>query len=212
MKKLSITTLLLFLITALPVFSQTPTTESVKHKIAYGLVVDNSGSFRRLVEDLYQVSAEVVRNAGDGDRGFLVTFTNEERTRLREPLTDDRIKLLYAIESMYIEGGQTAILEAVRFSANYLIENADKDEQKVLFLITDGEERDKNTKQKTEEVAKILEQYQIRLFVIVMSDQRPSFKLVDELVKRSGGKRFYLKNPKDHEGSVKEMWAEVNLQ
>ena len=73
---------------------------------------------------------------------------------------------------MFVEGGQTAILDAVKISADYLANNArtDGSRSRALILVTDGEDRESGSK--IEDVLKLLKENNIRVFVIAMTDDK----------------------------------------
>ena len=61
---------------------------------------------------------------GPGDEAFLVTFVDTAKIVVRQDLTESKEELRDSAENMFIEGGQTAILDAVKSSADYLAENS----------------------------------------------------------------------------------------
>src|SRR5688572_18442359 len=85
--------------------------------VSYGLVVDNSGSFRMLLDRVISVTSDVVEANNADDEAFLVTFVSTDKIVLRQEFTDKKSELHDAAENMFVEGGQTAILDAIKSAA-----------------------------------------------------------------------------------------------
>ena len=159
-----------------------------KSPVSYGLVVDNSGSFRTLLEKVVTVTSDVVEENGPDDEAFLVTFVDTPKIVLRQEFTYKKSELHDAAQNMFIEGGQTAILDAVKSSADYLVKNAkggDAGRIRALVLVTDGEDRASQTK--IEDVLRLLQDEKIRVFVIAMAEGKVFTKVLDRLTKGTGG-------------------------
>ncbi len=104
--------------------SQKPTE---KIPVSYGFVVDNSGSFRTLIDKVITVVSDVVEENEADDEAFLVTFVDTPKIVLRQEFTFHKSELHDAAQNMFIEGGKTAILDAIKSSADYLVQNARTD-------------------------------------------------------------------------------------
>jgi len=91
------------------------------------------------------------------------------------------------LDSFYVEGGQTAIIDAVYLSAEHVSEYKKGDEgdrrRRALIVITDGEDR--NSFYKQEQLFARLREEDVQIFVI---------GFVNELEKEAG---FIRKSPRD---------------
>jgi len=183
-----------------------------KLPVSYGLVVDNSGSFRTLLDRVVAAASDVVEENGAEDEAFLVTFVDTQKIVLRQEFTNRKSELHDAADNMFIEGGQTAILDAVKSAADYLSQNARTDDVRlrVLVLITDGEDR--ASASKIEDVIKILKDNNIRVYVIAMSDTKIFPKLIDRLAKDSGGAVMTSKTRTDLGTAVKQISAQMRTR
>ena len=92
-----------------------PDPETNADGISYGIVIDNSGSFRKLLEDVIQFVGKVLDEQKPADESFFVRFIDTEKIKLDQELTSNSSDVRDSLENMYIEGGQTAIIDA--FSA-----------------------------------------------------------------------------------------------
>ncbi|MEO6334516.1 MAG: VWA domain-containing protein [Pyrinomonadaceae bacterium] len=183
-----------------------------KTSLSYGLVVDNSGSFRTILDKVIDAVSDVVEENRDDDEAFLMTFVDTPKVVLRQEFTYKKSELHDAAQNMFIEGGQTAILDAVKGAANYLDENAKTEEGRgrALLLVTDGEDRGSETK--IEDVLKILKGKNIRVFIIAMSDGKVFTKLLDRLTKETGGRIVTPKNRADIAAAAKQISAAMRTK
>ncbi|HEV8591718.1 MAG TPA: VWA domain-containing protein [Pyrinomonadaceae bacterium] len=174
--------------------------------LSVGLVVDNSGSYRLLLDRVIDLASNIVDQKGGDDEMFLVTFVDTSKIVLRQDFTHVKSDLHDAAENMFIEGGQTAILDALKFSARLFSEseNAPANSQRILILISDGDER--NSAAKLDDVLKLLKDEKIRVYVIAISDERLNTKLLDRIAKDTGGEKFVPKTRADIASVAKQIW------
>ena len=208
--------LLLSLVLCVHAAAQEPAAQAQKTSepipVSYGLVVDNSGSFRTLLDKVVAITSDVVEENGADDEAFLVTFVDTPKIVLRQEFTYRKSELHDAAQNMFIEGGQTAILDAIKSSADYLVQNAKADpgRMRALVLVTDGEDRASQTK--IEDVLKLLKEQNIRVFVIAMSDTKVFIKLLDRLTKATGGMIVTPKGRGDLTGAAKQVFAAMRTK
>jgi Ca-activated chloride channel family protein len=188
------------------------TAEPARTPLSYGIVVDNSGSFRTLLDRVIVVVSEVIENTEPDDEAFLVTFVDTPKIVLRQEFTEKKSELEDAAQNMFIEGGQTAILDALKSSADYLAENAKTDDnrKRAIVLITDGDERASGTK--LPDLIKLLKDRNIRVVVIAISEEKIVTKVIDRLTKETGGKIIAPKNRADLASAAKEAAAAMRAK
>jgi len=136
---------------------------------SYGLVVDNSGSLRSLMNYVIASALKIVEANRPGDETFVVRFVAREDVRLLSRFTSNKDALARAIEGMYVQGGQTALLDAVYFAAEYTEKNAAPDEggkprRRALVLLTDGEDRESS--HKLDDVLKLLRRARVQVYSV----------------------------------------------
>lgn len=178
--------------------------------ISFGLAVDNSGSYRTIFERVITSTNSIIADARPGDEGFLVTFVDTAKIVLRQEMTQNKQELRDSAENMFIEGGPTAILDAVMFSAKYMAKNSKPDVPRVLILITDGDERESAAS--IEDVIKTLKAANIRLFVLGLYDEKIYGKVIDRLTKESGGAKFVPKTPKETAATVSSLLSAMRTK
>lgn len=176
--------------------------------ISYGLVVDNSGSYRLLLERIIRLSNEVIDTNQTGDEAFFVTFVDTGKIVVRQDMTNDKSMLRDAAENMFIEGGLTSILDAVRFSADFLSANVKSEgRSKALVLITDGDER--LSAAKIDDVIRVLKNSNIKVFAFGIAEQKVITKVIDRLAKETGGKTYLPRTRDETSAAVKELAVEM---
>lgn len=181
--------------------SESPTVEAV----SFGFVMDNSGSFRKLLIDLSDFSLEISEKMQPDDEAFFVRFVSSDKIKMEQEFTKSKSELRDAVEAMYIEGGQTALIDAVKISATYLAENAlhGDGRTRALLVVSDGDDRASISK--LEETLKILKDSKIRVIAVGVSDEKVYPKVLERLAKDSGGRFFQLKT----KGELKTITDEV---
>lgn len=204
----------MFVFSAINGFSQAKSAgaTSAVAPVSYGIIVDNSGSARASLDKIINAAKEIVEANGEQDETFLVRFTSADKIRLIEEFTKDKNVIREAADDLYIDGGLTAIIDAVEFSAKYLSESANKDagRKKVLILITDGEER--GSRIKIEDALKSLKEKDIKVYSIGISDEIVVKKVLDKLTNGTGGKLFLPKNQVELSAATNELTKIIRIQ
>jgi Ca-activated chloride channel family protein len=117
-----------------------------------------------------------------------------------------------AADEMYVEGGLTAIVDAVDFAARYLVEKASKEpaRRRILILVTDGDDR--QNRAKIEDVVKFLKDNQIQVYAVGISEEKVSAKILDKLTKETGGRKFVPKTRAELPAMIKELTTTIRTQ
>jgi Ca-activated chloride channel homolog len=175
--------------------------------ITYGLVVDNSGSIRSQINQVIEAGKSIVASNKPGDETFVVRFISSDEIKIMQDYTADKQSLDDALDDMFVEGGQTAVIDAVYLSAEHAAERrpgeteTDK-RRRALILVTDGEDRASFYKQ--EQLWESLKEEDVQIFVIGFvnelekdrgfiskSKRQKAMDLLDKMAKETGGRAFY---------------------
>jgi Ca-activated chloride channel family protein len=155
--------------------------------ISYGLAVDTSASLRSQIQSVIDAGKTIVNSNKPGDKTFLVRFISSDKIQTEQDFTDNRDLLIDALDNLYVEGGQTAVIDAVYLSAEHVAEYKEGDEgdrrRRALIVITDGEDRSSFYKQ--DQLLARLREEDVQIYVI---------GFVNELDKDAG---FIRKSPRD---------------
>lgn len=180
--------------------------------LSYGIVVDNSGSYRMILETVIRSANQIIEANTADDKAFLVRFVDSGKISLMQDFTFSKAELHSAVEEMFIEGGQTAVLDAVYFSAKHLA--ADKDaphnQRKALILITDGEDR--KSASELDAVLDYLKDEKIQVYTLGISEGKVYRKILEKLAKETGGKSFIAEKSSDIETNVKQLTAALRAR
>lgn len=168
--------------------------------INYGLAVDTSGSLRSQLQSVIDAGKTIINSNRPGDETFLVSFISSDKIETIQDFTANKELLNDAIDQLHVEGGQTAIIDAVYLTAehvSYYRKGDDSDRRRrALIVITDGEDRDSFYNQ--EQLFARLREEDVQIFVI---------GFVNELDKEAG---FIRKSPKDKAISlIKKLASET---
>jgi Ca-activated chloride channel family protein len=165
-----------------------------------------------IFEEVIKSVNAIIQSASLDDEGFLVRFIDSKNISLIQDFTSSKEELQSAAEGMYIEGGQTAILDGVYFSAKHLAENnaSQPNRRKILILITDGEDR--KSAAKIEEVLKFLKDEKIQVYTLGLSDGKVYKNLLEKLSKETGGKSYIVVKRSEIGTIVKQLTAGVRAQ
>jgi Ca-activated chloride channel family protein len=195
--------------------------------ISYGLAVDNSGSMRSQLDQVIEAAKIIVNTNKPGDETFLVRFIDSQKIETVQDFTANKNQLMDSLDSLYIEGGQTAVVDAVLLSAQHVArykkgDAADR-RRRVLIVVTDGEDRDSYYRQ--EELFDLLREEDVQIFLIGFveeldkeegyiskSPRGKAIKLIDRLAKESGGRAFYPKSLSELPGIAEEISRDMRTQ
>ena len=176
--------------------------DGVEQKITYlakrpnslnlGIIVDNSGSMRYVLDETISLGKSIVSNLNDEDEAFVVRFVNSDKIEVEEEWTSDQTKLKIALENMYIEGGQSAVTDAIYLCGEKISEREKENSMKkyALIVISDGEDRD--SYYKYNEMMSVFQNTNIQVFVLSYAFQAPlkpkaASKFAGKIVFETGG-------------------------
>src|SRR5687767_12228912 len=112
--------------------------------VRLALVVDNSGSLRTLFPIVLSVAATLVTNLGAKDEVVVIRFISSDKIEVFEDWTSDKAKAIQGIQKMYVEGGQSAVIDAVYLAGERTKERlaSEKSNRYAVVLMSDCEDRD----------------------------------------------------------------------
>ena len=155
--------------------------------ISYGLAVDTSGSLRSQLQAVIDAGKSIINSNKSGDETFLVRFISSDKIETVQDFTPNKDLLMDGLDSLYVEGGQTAVIDAVYLSSERVAEYKKGDDndrrRRALIVITDGEDR--NSFYKEPQLFQRLREEDVQIYVI---------GFVNELDKDAG---FIRKSPRD---------------
>jgi Ca-activated chloride channel homolog len=174
--------------------------------ISYGLAVDTSASLRSQIQSVIDAGKTIVNSNKPGDETFLVRFISSDKIQTEQDFTDRKDLLMDALDNLYVEGGQTAVIDAVYLSAEHVTEYKKGDEndrrRRALIIITDGEDR--SSFYKPEQLFARLREEDVQIYVIGFvneldkeagfirkSPREKAVALINKLASETGGRAFF---------------------
>jgi Ca-activated chloride channel family protein len=132
----------------------------------YGIAVDTSGSMRASFSFLIAATRKVVQKTSARDQTLLVRFISSDKIETVQEFTSSKRKLLSAIDQLFIEAGQSAVLDAVYVAAQRLASYKfpDKTIRRVMILLTDGDDR--QSYYSAQQLVAFLRTIDVQIFVI----------------------------------------------
>lgn len=173
--------------------------------ISYGMAVDTSGSLRSQLQSVIDAGKTIINSNRPGDETFLVRFISSDKIETVQDFTAKQDLLIDALDSLYVEGGQTAIIDAVYLTADHVAEYKKGDDndrrRRALILITDGEDRASFYSQ--EKLFARLREADVQIYVIGFvneldkdgglirkSPRDKAVNLINKLATETGGRAF----------------------
>ncbi len=195
--------------------------------ISYGLAVDTSGSLRSQLQSVIDAAKTIINSNKPGDETFLVRFISSDKIETVQDFTASKDLLMDGLDSFYVEGGQTAVIDAVYLSAEHVSEYRKGDEgdrrRRALIVITDGEDR--NSFYKQEQLFARLREEDVQIFVIGFvneldkeaglirkSPRDKAVGLINKLASETGGRAFFPESVADLPQIANEIVRDLRTQ
>lgn len=198
--------------------------ETDERPLDLGIALDNSGSFRKIIGPAVDASKLIVLNRRPDDQIFLERFISSEKIEKVVDFTTDANVLVKAIDTLYVEGGQSAVVDALYTAVSYVAEHnkAGSGRRKAVVIITDGEDR--RSYYKPEKLFELLREQRVQVFVlgiIAELDNKPpsrpdarerAEKLLKSVAEESGGRVFFWRDDKELLEATKQVILDLRGQ
>jgi len=192
----------------------------------YSLVIDNSGSLRGQIEKVIDAGKILVDSNRPDDQTSVIRFVSRDKIRIEQDFTNNKEDLYYALDNMFIEGGQTAIIDAVYLAATAVTEHektAGDRTRRALIVVTDGEDRDSYYNET--QLFELLRESDVQIYTIGFvgdlsrergfiskSPQGKAKAFLERMAKETGGKSYFPGSIDDLDGIAKDIGAELRMQ
>ena len=174
--------------------------------IIYGLAVDTSGSLRSQIQSVIDASRIIITSNKPGDETFIERFISSDKIEIVQDFTADKNLALDGLDSLYVEGGQTAVIDGVYLAAEHVAKYKKGDDndrrRRAMIVITDGEDR--NSFYKEDQLFARLREEDVQIYVIGFvtelekeagfirkSPRQKAINLLNKLASETGGRAFY---------------------
>lgn len=195
--------------------------------ISLVVLIDTSGSISAKLGRIKAAASSIVRQGHPQDEFCIARFTGD--ASVVQDFTTNVASLEQALSRLKA-GGETALLDAVKFAVQYANERG-KHDRKGVILVTDGGEA--NSRCSRDEVLAALRAANTRLYSVAFPDgldqsQSPNARgfrgtqpreaesrargLMDELARVTGGRAFYPRQTTELDGIAESIALELRTQ
>lgn len=192
------------------------------------LVIDNSRSLRQQLGKIVEAGKIIVGTNRPKDETAVIRFTSADRIEVVQDFTPNKSALDNALDNLFIEGGRTAVIDAVYQSAKKAesYQNSQKKEDvkiRALVLVSDGDDR--SSTHNEAELIELLRKTQVQIYAIGfindlsceenaegVSRQTKAEKFLTKLALETGGKVYFPASMNELPQIAKEISGELRTQ
>ncbi len=176
------------------------TLETDKLPLLYMISADNSGSMRFLWNDIRNSVKKIIGQNKPEDLTALMRFVSFDKIQITDKFSSDEKYLFSKLDLFQIEGGQTALIDAVYDSVKIVADQKGVSDnyRRTVVVISDGEDR--NSKNTAKQLSKLLIESNVQVFFIGLvneldnegnfsrkSPRKKAIEFIERVAKESGG-------------------------
>jgi Ca-activated chloride channel homolog len=193
--------------------------------VVYALALDASGSFKSSFGKSLHLAKAFIENNGPKDETMLIRFVSSDLIETVQTFTADKTKLLDGLKAYIIEGGQTALIDAVYLTleatAKYRAD--DQEIRRAVVVFSDGEDR--ASYYSLDALTKLLRQTDVQVFILGIvaqldkegstlrkSPREKAEALLRRIAEESGGRVFFPKNNDELAAAAQEINKSLSSQ
>jgi Ca-activated chloride channel family protein len=194
----------------------------------YALVIDNSGSLRQQLDKVVEAGKILVNTNKPDDETMVIRFVGRDKIQIEQPFTANKTDLMDSLDNLYIEGGQTAIIDAVYLAVENVDEyerarKSDNSKRRALVLVSDGEDR--NSYYNEKQLFELLRESEVQIYVIGFvgdlskdsgfiskSPQGKAKDFLERIAKETGGKAWFPASASELPKLAGEISSELRTQ
>ncbi|MBX7171069.1 MAG: VWA domain-containing protein [Pyrinomonadaceae bacterium] len=196
--------------------------------IINALVIDNSRSLRSQLTKVIEAGKILVSANKEKDVSTIFRFVSANKIELVQDFTSNKNSLNNALDNLFVEGGQTAIIDAV-YQATQKVEqyqNSKKPEDvkvRALILVSDGDDRSST---KTEqELLQLLRAAHVQIYAIGFTNnlttepdatgvscQEKAKTFLTKLSSETGGKVYFPNSVEELSAIAVEIAGDLRTQ
>ncbi|MGI8883690.1 MAG: VWA domain-containing protein [Pyrinomonadaceae bacterium] len=169
------------------------------------LVIDNSRSLRSQLKKVIEAGKIIVGANRPNDETAVVRFVSSDKIEVVQDFTSGKSSLDNALNNLFVEGGQTAIIDAVYQTAKKIeqYQNSGKKEDvkiRALILVSDGDDRGSINKE--QQLFKLLRESQVQIYAVGFSDNLSMEPDENGVSRREKAKDFLTRLAQETGGKV----------
>ena len=194
----------------------------------YSLVIDNSGSLRQQLDKVIEAGKILIAANRPDDETSVIRFVSSDKIEILQDFTNNKTELGDALENLFIEGGKTAIIDAVYLAAERTdsyekSRNPNDKKRRALILVSDGEDRDSFYKE--QQLYELLRESDVQIYVIGFvgdldkeggfiskSPQGKAKAFLERLATETGGKVYFPNSVNELNTIAQDISNELRTQ
>ncbi len=193
--------------------------------VNYVIAIDRSGSFKDLLSPALDAVKQLINSNRDLDETMLIGFVDRDKIETFQNFTPDKSRLVESLRLFRIEGGQSAVIDAIYLAVQSAAASKADDSsiRHVVVLVSDGEDR--ASYYSTDALVKLLRANDVQVFVIGIvtkldndrgllrpSPREDAEKLLNLVARETGGRVFFPKNISELMQAAAEIVHDLHTQ
>jgi len=194
--------------------------------VSYLLAIDNSGSFKNILPQILADSARLVGQNHDLDETMLIRFISSNKIEKVQDFTRDKAELLSGLKLLRIEGGQSAVIDAIYIAVQSAAQYKPNDSSmhRAVVIISDGEDR--ASYYTKDQLMKLLRASDVQVFIIGvvaqledfvgsyqrLSQRQKALDLLTKIADESGGRLFTPGNKDQIAAAIDQVEHDLHTQ
>jgi Ca-activated chloride channel family protein len=196
--------------------------------VVSALVIDNSRSLRTQLAKIIEAGKIIVGTNRPTDESAIVRFVGKDKIEVVRDFTPNKNSLDNALNNLFVEGGQTAIIDAVYQTAKK-VEEYQKSQKKedvhrrALILVSDGDDRSSSYNE--QQLLDLLRASQVQIYAVGfvgnlskepdasgVNRQEKAKTFLTRLVQETGGKVYFPDSIEELAQIAADISAELRTQ
>jgi Ca-activated chloride channel family protein len=169
------------------------------------LVIDNSRSLRSQLGQVVEAAKILINANQQKDESAIVRFVSANKIEVVQDFTTNKNSLNNALNNLFVEGGQTAIIDATyqttkkveQYQASQKIEDV---KVRALILVSDGDDRSSSRTEK--ELLELLRESHVQIYAIGFTDNLSKEPEPDGNSRQEKAKAFLTRLSEETGGKV----------
>jgi VWFA-related protein len=176
-------------------------------------------------QDILAAAKQIIATNQTEDLTFIIKFVSSDNIQTIQDLSSDKAALINGLTGIKLEGGQTALIDALYVAAEYAVKNQNQAGKRhfALVLLSDGEDRASYFKES--DLFTLLHKNDLQVFVIGLigqlddeggfirkSPRRKANELLMKLAQETGGRAFILNSPKELGNAINQLTMSLHSQ
>jgi Ca-activated chloride channel family protein len=195
--------------------------------VIYGLAVDTSGSVRPQFQQIIDAAKTIINSNKKGDETFIERFISSDKIETVQDFTPSKDLLMDGLDTLYVEGGQTAVVDGVFLAAQHVADfkkgGDDDRRRRALIVVTDGEDRASYYNET--QLFQALREEDVQIFVIGFVNELDAEKglirksprdkavtLINKLASDTGGRAFFPQSVSELPQIANEIVRDLRTQ